>query len=810
MLKNYLLTALRNLRKQRGFAAINLTGLALGMACSLLILLWVQDERGVDGFHAKGSRLFYVYERNHMGGKIQSWHWTQGPLAVELKKDIPEVEGATAIASSYTGVFSVGEKKLKKEGFAAGPDFFSMFSFPILEGDGRAALSAPDGIAISRRMAIELFGSVNAAIGRAIHYNDKKELAVRAVYEDFGPRVSTPGEFVAAWAGYLEDGNDWAKGFGAVDNSTCILLKTGANAAAAEAKMRNLLDKFPTENKKIKIELCLQRFGDRYLHSDFDSAGVPVSGRIAYVRLFGLIALFILVIACINFMNLTTARSVKRAKEIGVRKVLGAVRGLLIRQFIGEAILMASISAVLALVLVGMALPAFNLLTGKAIVLPTGAPGFWLSLAGITLLTGLLSGSYPAFYLSGLNAIRVLKGTEGIRWFRTRTERGTKLRRSSLPSGTRGDALFRKGLVVFQFTLSIVLILATIIITQQIQYMHNARLGYDRENLVYLPIEGEMGKKLEVLQAEAAKLPGVARLTVCSGDNPTSMQSGTLGMSWTGKDPNESVRFIRTNTGRDFLKTMKIELVEGRDFSPEYLTDSNAVILNETAVKLMGYKDPIGKTVKMYDYPLHIVGVVRDFHFQSLHDAILPLVLLNSKWYSMVVVRTQPGQTRVALAGLEKLYRQLNPAFPFSYQFADAEYAALYKSEEVTGRLSILFALLAISISCLGLLGLSLFTAEQRVREIGIRKVLGASVPSLFGLLSRGFLGLVGISYLVAAPLGWWAMHRWLAGFAYRTDISGWTFAVAGLLAVLVALVTVGWHTLRAAGANPVKSLRSE
>ena len=792
MLKNYLLTALRNLWKQKGFTAINLTGLALGMACSLLILLWVQDERGVDGFHAKGDRLYYVYEKNQMGAKLQSWYWTQGPLAEELKKDIPEVEGATAIASGYSAVFAVGDKKLKEQGFAAGPDFFSMFSFPLLEGNGRAALSAPDGIAISRRMAVGLFGSANGAIGRTVRYNDKTELAVRAVYEDFGPRVSYPGEFVLSWKGYVENGNGWAREFAAVDNSTCILLKAGVDPAVAEGKMRHLLDNFATEDKKIKIELCLQRFGDRYLHSDFDSAGVPTSGRIAYVRLFGLIALFILVIACINFMNLTTARSVKRAKEIGVRKVMGAVRGLLIRQFIGEAILMACISAAMALLIVGIALPAFNLLTGKAIVLPTGQPGFWLSLAGITLLTGLLSGSYPAFYLSGFNAIRVLK--------------------AALPSGTKGDALFRKGLVVFQFTLSIVLILATILITRQIHYMQNARLGYDRENLVYLPIEGEMRNKVGVLQAEAAGLQGVAELTLFSGESPTTFGDGTLGINWTGKDPNESVRFIHETIGRDFLKTMKIELVAGRDFSPDFPTDSNGVILNETALRLIGYKDPIGKTLRIYDYPLHIVGVIKDFHFQSLHEATLPLVLFRgrSEWFSTIVVRTKPGQTRVALAGLERLYRQLNPAFPFSYQFADAQYASLYKSEEVTGRLSVLFALLAISISCLGLLGLSLFTAEQRVREIGIRKVLGASVPSLFGLLSRGFLGLVGISYLIAAPLGWWAMHRWLAGFAYRTDISGWTFVGAGLLAVGVALVTVGWHTLRAAGANPVKSLRSE
>jgi ABC-type antimicrobial peptide transport system permease subunit len=792
MLKNYLLTALRNLRKQRGFSAINLTGLALGMACSLLILLWVQDERGVDGFHVNGNRLFYVYERNHMGNKLQTWYWTQGPLAEELKKEIPEVEAATAIASNFTGVFSVGDKKLKEEGFGAGPDFFSMFSYPVLEGNGRDALSAPDGIAISRRMAIELFGSASAAIGKAVRYNDSRNFAVRAVYADFGPRVSNPGEFVLSWKGYVEDGNGWAREYAAVDNSTCVLLKAGADPAVAESKMRHLLDHFKTEIKEIKIELALQRFGDRYLQSDFDARGKPASGRIAYVRLFSLIAIFILVIACINFMNLTTARSVKRAKEIGVRKVMGADRGLLIRQFIGEAILMACFSAALALLIVGMALPAFNLLTGKAIVLPVASPRFWFSLAGIMLLTGLLSGSYPAFYLSGFNVIRVLK--------------------AALPAGTRGDALFRKGLVVFQFTLSIVLILATILITQQINYMRNARLGYDRENLVYLPIEGDMGKKLGVLQTEAARLPGVAQLTLFSGSSPTTMGDGTLGMNWAGKDPNESVRFIHETIGRDFLNTMKIGLVAGRDFSPDFPTDSNGVILNETAVKLIGYKDPIGKTLHIYNHPLHIVGVVRDFHFQSLHDVMLPLALFQGRneWFSRVVVRTKPGETQLALAGLEKLYRQLSPAFPFSYQFADAQYAALYKSEEVMGRLSVLFALLAITISCLGLLGLSLFTAEQRVREIGIRKVLGASVPSLFGLLSRGFLGLVGISYLIAAPLGWWAMHRWLAGFAYRTTISGWTFVIAGLLAALVALVTVGWQTLRAAGANPVTSLRSE
>jgi putative ABC transport system permease protein len=792
MLKNYFITALRNLWKQKGFTAINLAGLALGMVCSLLILLWVQDERSVDGFHVKGDRLFYVYERNYMGSKIQSWYWTQGPLAEELKKEIPEVESSTMISSVMTGVFAVGEKKIKADGFAAQPDFFSMFSYPVVEGNGPEALSGPDGIAISRQMAIQLFGNTSAAIGKTVRYKNQKDFMVRAVYEDFGPKVAYPGAFVLSWKGYIEDGNAWARDYGAVDPSTCVLLKTGANPAAAEAKMRHLLDKFPTEQKDMKTELALQKFGDRYLHSDFNPAGVPTDGRIGYLRLFSIIALFILVIACINFMNLTTARSVKRAKEIGVRKVMGAVRGLLIRQFIGEAVMMAFISSVLSLILVTMLLPAFNELTGKTIVLPVQQPLFWISLVAITLLTGLLSGSYPAFYLSGFSPIRVLK--------------------AALPSGTKGDALFRKGLVVFQFSLSIVLILATILVTQQIHYMQNARLGYDRDNLIYLPIEGELGKKLDVYKTEALQLPGVAEVTFILGGNPSSMGNGTLGINWAGKDPKQTDRFIHAAVGPDFLQSMKIQLVAGRDFSRSFPTDSTGVIINETAMKLMGFKDPIGKTIRWYDNPIHIVGVVKDFHFQSLHDAILPLALFQGKneWFETIIVRTKPGQTSTALAGLEKLERKMNPAFPYTYNFADAQYAALYKSEKVTGRLSVLFAILAVSISCLGLLGLSLFTAEQRVREVGIRKLLGASIPSLFGLLSRSFLGLVAIAYLVAAPLGYWAMSKWLEGFAYRTNISVWTFVVAGLLAILIALATVCWQTLKAATANPVKSLRSE
>jgi predicted permease len=797
MLKNYIKTAIRNLRKQPGFTIINLAGLALGIACSLLILLWVQDERGVDAFHEKGDRLYYVYENNYMGGKLQSWYWTQGPLAAQLKKEIPEVEASTPMSWSNINNFSVepqepgqSAKILKEDGFAAGADFFAIFSYPLVEGNAKDALNSPDAMAISRKMAVAFFGSPAAAIGKALNYENRKIFKITAVFEDFTPAVSTPANYIMSWSGYLED-NGWAKGWAAVDPRTIILLKRGVSSAALEKKISHFTNRFNTEVKDIRIELGLQRFSDYYLHDEFRD-GVPSEGRITYVRLFSLVALFILVIACINFMNLTTARSVRRAKEIGVRKVMGAVRSRLIRQFLGEAILMAVLAAVIALLLTSALLPAFNTLTGKAIAMPYNRPDLWLGMTAITLLTGLLSGSYPALYLSGFNPIRVLK--------------------AAMPSGTKNDALFRQGLVVFQFVLSIVLILSTILVTRQIDYMKNARLGYDRENLLYIPVEGDLGKKLEIFRQEAKTVPGIQDLTMLSS-SPTVMTDGILSLSWDGKDPNEHDRFIMEATGPGFLKTMKIALVAGRDFDlAAYPTDSMGVIINETAAKLMGYQNPVGRLMYNGNAKAHIVGVVKDFHFQSLHDKIMPLVLEPGRndRFSHILVRTKPGETQAALAGLRQLCTQLNPAFPFTWQFSDEQYARLYRSEDVTGRLSVVFAVLAIVISCLGLFGLSLFTAEQRVREIGIRKVLGASVGSLFGLLSKNFLALVALAFVIGTPLGWWAMHRWLAGFAYQTNIPWWAFAITGATGVLVALITVCWQTLRAASVSPVKSLRSE
>jgi ABC-type antimicrobial peptide transport system permease subunit len=533
----------------------------------------------------------------------------------------------------------------------------------------------------------------------------------------------------------------------------------------------------------------MQPFADRYLHADFEN-GLPNQGRIVYVNLFSIIALFLLAIACINFMNLTTARSAHRAREIGVRKVMGAIRGLLIQQFLGEAILMAVFSAVVALLMVAALLPSFNVLTGKEIDLPFGQSNFWISIIMLVLVTGIFSGSYPAFYLSSFNPVGVLKGA-----------------RNSIT----GTSWLRKGLVVFQFVLSIVLIISTILITRQISFVKNARLGYEKGNLIYVPVEGELIKDITVFNNEAKKLPGIAAVSEFT-EEPTEMNNGNLGIGWEGKDPRERARFISNLVGPDFAKTMKIEMAEGRDFSKEFLTDSQAVIINQTALMATGYKDPIGKTMLWGNRKLPIVGVMKDFHFRSLHDPIQPLILRpgGKSDFSTILIRTEQGKMQQAISGLALLYKRLNPKFPFSYKFSDQEYARLYKSEEVTWRLSMLFAGLAILISCLGLLGLSMFTAEQRKKEIGIRKILGASVGSLFGLLSREFLVLIGIAFLIAAPLGWWSMHEWLKGYAYHTSIPVWIFILAGGSALAIALLTVCFHSVRAANVNPVLSLRSE
>jgi putative ABC transport system permease protein len=793
MFTNYLKTALRILWKNRGFSAINIAGLSLGMACSLLITLWVLDERSVDGFHANTKNLYRIVERQYFDGKIVGQYYSPGLLARQLKRDIPEVAMASSFEDIDEHTFAVGDKIVKQKGGAADSDYFRMFSYPLLAGRAVNALSAPQSIAISRSMASIFFGAPQQAMGKTLRFDNCKDFQVSAVFQDLPSHVSQKFDFLLNWNFFLAD-NDYLQAWDNNDPKTNILLHPGTSAAQVDRKILHFLDKFIEKEDGLipgwRTDLFLQPFSDVYLHSHFTD-GAPDGGRIEYVHLFSLVALFILIIACINFMNLTTARAIKRGKEIGVRKVIGAERNLLIRQFMGEAMLFALMSVCVALLVVVLTLPAFNQLTSKQMALPFNQWNFWIFLTGLVLVAGALSGSYPALVLSSFNPIRVLKG--------------------GIANAGPGALWFRKGLVVFQFNLSIMLIISTLLISRQVRYVQGVNLGYDRENLLYIPIEGDLATKADLFKQEALHLPGISMISQVS-QPPTQVNNGTIGVQWPGKDPNSKPMFAQLAVGYDFIETMKARMVQGREFSKDFATDSVAYILNQAAVKKMAFKNPLGHELTLWGHKGMIIGVTNDFHFQSLHDPVRPIILrLQDKdKFGVLLVRTLPGQTTQALGSLERLCKDLNPKFPFTYQFSSEEYSKLYKSEELVGRLSVIFAILAIFISCLGLLGLSIFTAIQRTKEIGIRKVLGANTFSLFQLLSTEFLILVGLAFLIATPLAWMAMNQWLQHFAYQTQIRWWIFALSGILAVLIALGTVCFQTIKIARVNPAKSLKSE
>ncbi len=744
----------------------------------------------MDAFHKNGKYLYQVYERQYYDNKVSGQYLTPGLLASEIKHQMPEVKYAVSVNPDEWHTFKVGDKIISLEGGSADSDFFKMFSYPLLQGNAENALNNPLGIAVSRKMAIAFFGSPQAAMGKTIRLDDQKDLMITSVFENAGRNSSIKFDFLINWFSYLQD-NPWAKEWDNNDPLTYIQLREDANPAIVDSKIKyllNKLDKFEQKGSFVQ-ELGLQRFDQVYLHSNFTNGKID-GGRIEYVRLFSVVAIFILLIACINFMNLTTARSVKRAKEIGVRKVVGALRGTLIKQFISESLLVTSGAVLVSLFIVVALLPYFNQITQKEIELPFAQPGFWLKLVLITLVTGIISGSYPALFLSSFNPVKVLKGA------------------MKLDSGT---TLFRKGLVVFQFVLSVVLIIGTVIVSKQVNYIQSKNLGYERDNLVYIPLKGNLVKSYEVFKDEALNIPGIAAVTRMS-TSPTDISSSTIGVNWEGKDPNTRVSFSDAAVGYDFISTLKLKMVAGRDFSRGFATDSASYIINETALKRIGYADPIGKPFTLWGTRGKIIGIVKDFHFNSLHEQIKPLVLQYGENgdAGTMLVRIRPGKTREALAGMEALARELNPDFNFNYTFSDDEYNKLYNNEKIVSKLSDSFAFLAIFISCLGLLGLAMFTAEQRLKEIGIRKVLGASVTSLFALLSSEFLLLVLIALLIASPVAWYAMNAWLRTFAYYAPVEWWMFALSAGLIVVIALATVSYQAIKAALINPIKSLRSE
>ena len=803
MFKNYFKVALRNHSHNKVFALINVSGLALGMACFIFIFLWVRDEKQIDNFHENGKNLYNVYQKIRENGQVTGDYSTQLrydgrkrsiPLA-DVKESIAEVEHINFYATGYElpwghpETFQVGDEIHKLEGSRASEHFFKMFSYPLVAGDASSALKDINSIAISEKMAKLFFGTIENVIGKSIYYENQVDLNVTAIFKDVSSNSSLKFDFLVNWELHMKRPGSWASN----NVLTTLQIGKGADISQVEDKLNRFMQKHKDEDGLFEIELGLQPFGDRYLVSNFVN-GEPMTGRIEYIKIFSGVAVFILVIACINFMNLSTARAVKRAKEIGVRKTVGSSRGSLVGQFLGESMLLSFAALLFSLLLVQVFLPSFNIITGKDLVLPIADPYAWAGLIGLVLLTGFLAGSYPAFLLASIKPVQILKGT--LRY-------------------THSTKWFRKGLTVFQFSLSILLLIVTLVVSRQTNYIQYSHLGYDRENLVYVRVEGELKKqeKYSVFKNEASKLPGVAMVDR-SSETPHAMGFVISDpIDWQGKGENDYVNFKPSSVGFDFVKLMNLEIIEGRDFSRSVASDSSdAFLVNEEALKQMGMKDPLGKWVSAWNKKGQIIGVLKDFHTHSLHEPIKPLIIDVKEYeeFGVIIIRTAPARTQEALTSLEKVYKDVNPNYPFDYQFIDLEYQKLYKSEQVTARLSNIFACLAMVVSCLGLLGLTLFSTEQRVKEIGIRKVMGAPVASIVGLFSKDFLRLVQWSFFIAAPISWWLMKEWLEGFAYHIQLSWWIFALAGFSALGVAFLTISLQSFKAAMANPCESLRNE
>lgn len=793
MFKNYLKVAFRTLFRQKGYSFLNVAGLAVGLACAFLIALWIQDEVNYDRFHESGDRIYRVMRHVHFGDQIYTQEGVPWPLARVLKEEYPEVEDVTFITGAENLTFSRGELLMHEQGRHAGPAFFTMFSWRLIQGVPEKVLQNPTSIVISASLAEKYFGGDwrerGGAVGETIYIDNRQDFTVTGVFEDIPHHSSLRFDFVLPMEDHymrrkrgLDDWNN---------SSLRLFIRTRerVDEAVLTAKITNIQNDH-LDHDQFRSELFLQPYTDQHLYSTFED-GVLIVGPIEYyVRIFSVVALIILLIACINFMNLATARSMRRAREIGVRKAVGAARRSLVGQFMGESLLLVFVAFILAMGLVVAALPLFNGLTEKSIAMTNIHGSTLLLFAGIGILTALIAGTYPALYLSSFNAVSILRGR-----FRV--------------SGS--NARLRQGLVVFQFAMSILLIVGTVTVYQQIGYIHSKDLGLDREHVIYLPLEGQINDMFDIVKEELLHRPGIAFVTSTS-ENPLEVRNNTHTVSWQEKDVASQIPVHTISVNFDFLDVMKIELAAGRDFDPSFGTDSVNYIINEKALEMMGFADPLGQRLSLWGSESGtIVGVVKDFHMALLYSEIAPMIIRlapqNTRW---LFLRTEPGRTQETLASLETIYGRLNATYPFEYRFLDESYRQTYRSETVIGKLASYFTVLALFIAGLGLFGLASFAAQQRTKEIGVRKVLGATVSNLVVLLSKDFITLVLLAFVLTIPLSYVLLERWLDNFAYRIEIGPGVFVLTGVLIVLIALATVSYQSIKSALADPVKSLRYE
>lgn len=788
MVKNFFKIAWRNLLRNKGFSFINISGLAIGMAAAVLIVLWIKHELSYDQFHEKKDRIYEAWNKAEFSGKLQCWNTTPKILARTVEKDLPEVERSVRVNWPRSVLFSVGEKRLTVSGNMVDTGFLQMFSFPLIKGDPETALNNGYSIVLTETLARKIFGN-DDAMGRTVKLDNKDNFTVTGIAKDLPNNTRFKFEYLTSWDYVIRHGEDDSS-WGNNSTRTYVLLKPNASITSANEKIKGIKVKY-AKDEDPKWQMFLYPASRWRLYSNFTN-GQEDGGLIDFVKLFGVIALFILLIACINFMNLSTARSEKRAKEVGIRKVVGAQKQSLVWQFIGESVLLSFIAGVFALIIVAISLPAFSQLTDKQLSLDWGNINFWLAGLGFVLFTGAIAGSYPAFFLSSFQPVKVLKGT-----FKA------------------ANALItpRKLLVVLQFTFAIILIICTSIVKQQIDHAQNRQSGYDKNNLAYHMLTGDLEKNYTLVKNELLS-SGIAT-AVCKTSSPlTQGWSDSWGFDWAGKDPNDKTDFDRYATDENLVKTAGLKIIQGRDFNlKEFPTDSTGMIINESGLKVMKFKDPIGQLVKDGDRQYHIIGVISDFILQSPYYPTKPMIIEGggSGWFNVMHFKLNAANaTGDNLKKAEAIFKKYNPEYPFEYKFVDEEYAAKFKAEERTGTLAALFAGLTIFISCLGLFGLATYMAENRIKEIGVRKVLGASVAGITTLLSKDFLKLVMVSFVIASPVAWWMMHKWLQDYPYHVNIQWQVFAIAGLLSFIISVLTVSYQAIKAAVANPVKSLRTE
>lgn len=790
MFRHNLLLIYRNFQRFKSTFFINLIGLSTGLACALLIYLWVSDELSIDKFHEKDNQLFQVMEHQQHAGSIRVTNSTPGLLAEVLVEEMPEVEYAVVATPVYwfeKFTLSVADNNVKAAGQYASKDYFNMFSYDLIQGDENQVLADKNFIVLSEELAMNLFNTTENIIGKAVEFQHEKQFLVSGIFKGTPANSTDQFDFVLSFE-VFKDLNPGVLKWGNSGPNTFVLLEEGTNIGQFNDKIAGLIKIKHTDTHRT---LFARPYSDKYLYGNYEN-GVQTGGRIEYVRLFSIIAIFILIIACINFMNLSTAKASRRIKEVGIKKAIGAARKTLILQYLGESMLMTFLSLLTAIVLVVLFLPQFNQITGKHLALDFDAT-LILSLLGITFFTGLMAGSYPALYLSSFSPVAVLKGGAILGKF----------------NSVVGELWARKGLVVFQFTLSVILIVSVLVVYKQIEFVQTKNLGYNKENILYFEREGRLEKNLETFLLEMKNIPGI----VSASSIGQSMVGGgnTTTLDWEGKNPDDIIAFAGRPVNYDIIEMLGIEIVAGRSFSRNFSTDSSAIILNEAAVDVMGIKDPVGKVVRLWDNDMQIIGVVKNFHYESLHEEVKPLFfVLNPEYTEKIMAKVEAGRERETIEQLQAFYQTYNPGFTLDYEFLDEDYQTLYVAEQRVATLSKYFAGLAILISCLGLFGLASFTAERRLKEIGIRKILGSSDFSIVYLLSKDFTKMVITAIAIALPFSYFIAARWLESFAYSIDLEWWFFIGAGLIALFIAWFTVGLQTVKAAKINPAQCLRDE